>query len=84
VWKVSASIISNPQGLAWFSIVTPILIILAHLSLETMNALCTMLLTCIVEVRFKQNSFVKTRGSKRLLLEVANLFGFYRKTVSME
>jgi hypothetical protein len=63
---------------------TSVLIIRAHMSPETMNVFCSMLLAAVLELRIKQDSFVTINGRERFLLDVANVLGFYCIAVSAE
>jgi hypothetical protein len=61
---------------------TSLLIIPAHVSPETMNVVCSMLLASVLELLIKQNSFVNINSRRRFLLDVANALGFYCTAVS--
>jgi len=63
---------------------TSVLIISAHMSSETMNVFCSMLLAAVLELRIKQDSFVSIHGRERFLLDVANVLSFYCTAVSAE
>jgi len=46
---------------------TSLLIIPAHVSPETMNVVCSMLLASVLELLIKQNSFVNINSRRRFL-----------------
>ncbi|KAK4527198.1 hypothetical protein GAYE_SCF37G5120 [Galdieria yellowstonensis] len=56
-----------------------VLIIPGHMSPETMNVVCSMLLVAVLELRIKQYSFVTIKNRGLFLLHVANALGFTAK-----